>query len=109
MEHPYRIVLTSELCKEVMNEVKEERIFVNPVLFSNDITINVMVKQHDAKAQLKLIDVLGKAIFVKEIELIEGKQNIPIHLGYLNINPAMYFMELHTNGKVFTQKLIKSK
>ena len=48
-------------------------------------------------------------MFVKEIELMEGNQNIPIHLGYLNLNPAMYFLELHTNGKVFTQKLIKSK
>ena len=79
------------------------------MVFSNDVSVNVLIKQNDAKAQIKLIDVLGKAMFVKEIELMEGNQNIPIHLGYLNLNPAMYFLELHTNGKVFTQKLIKSK
>ena len=109
MDHPYRIVLSSELCKIVNKEELEERIIVNPVVFSNDVSVNVLIKQNDAKAQIKLIDVLGKAMFVKEIELMEGNQNIPIHLGYLNLNPAMYFLELHTNGKVFTQKLIKSK
>ena len=109
MDLPYRIVLSSELCKIVKNEELGERIIVNPVVFSNEVSVNVLIKQNDAKAQIKLIDVLGKTLFVKEIELMEGNQNIPIHFGYLNLHPAMYFLELHTNGKVFTQKLIKSK
>jgi hypothetical protein len=54
------------------------------------------------------MDGLGKTIFVKELEVQEGNQSVRLPLGSLNLTPSLYFIELYSHGKVFTQKLIKS-
>ncbi len=107
-DQPYQIDLRSEFCKEIYNQEAQEKFEVVPIVFSNDVTAYYKATQNDPKAQIRLMDGLGKTIFVKELEVQEGNQSARLPLGSLNLTPSLYFIELYSHGKVFTQKLIKS-
>jgi hypothetical protein len=59
------------------------------------------------KANMKITDISGKVVMVRDLQLQTGMQNIPVDVATLS--PGLYFVTVNNNGGCQTQKLVIMK
>ena len=76
-------------------------VYPNPA--SNKVTIEIN-NSKDEKISISLKDILGKEVFVKQLETINAKQVIDVS----NLVKGVYLLEITTqNGRVVKQLLVE--
>lgn len=86
------------------NEQKEFLIVPNPAISHIEIPTTLNEKQ---TVSVRLIDSSGKVVLEKSENLGKGRQNIKLNIE--RMNQGVYIVELKSNGKTSSQKLIISK
>jgi hypothetical protein len=61
----------------------------------------------NATANMKVTDISGKVVMVRDLKLQTGMQNIPVDVATLS--PGLYFVTVNHNGSSQTQKLVIMK
>jgi hypothetical protein len=79
-------------------------VYPNP---ANGLFYAVVGSSEDMKAELNVVDVSGKVIISKSVNVQKGSQAITMDAS--NLSAGMYFVTLNSNGKVQTQKLVIMK
>jgi hypothetical protein len=62
---------------------------------------------NNVKANMKITDISGKVVIVRDLQLQTGMQNVPVDVATLS--PGLYFVTINNNGDSETQKLVIMK
>ena len=91
--------IISSTCENTNDQLN---IYPNPV--ENELFIDLILTQNYLAGQLKIIDALGKIVFIQNIELNKGHQ--VIHLP-INLEPGAYTLLFYSEQLSFApQKFI---
>ncbi len=87
-----------------VNNNSRIRVVNNP--FTDRIYINYNLLQ-DTKAQIRLVDITGKQVYVTEKNIDAGQHGFEINLSDRLLIPGNYVLQIITGSEVMVQKMVK--
>lgn len=87
-----------------VNNNSRIRVVNNP--FTDRIYINYDLLQ-DTKAQIRLVDITGKQVYVTEKNIDAGQHGFEINLSDRLLIPGNYVLQIITGSEVMVQKMVK--
>lgn len=82
----------------------------NIIVVNNPFTDKIYLKYNllsESKAQVRLYDIAGKEVYVKEQELKAGQHSFEINLSDKLMAPGNYVLQIVTDSEVMTIKMLK--
>lgn len=78
-------------------------VYPNPFTSDLNITVNAL---SDGKAQLRIVDIVGRTVSTQSNEVSKGDNHIMIN-GLESLQPGVYMIKMNVNGTEITEKVIK--
>lgn len=107
-DSPYKIKVSESICTEINTPLENDHFSVYPNLFEDWVNVEFYSKEIEENSMIKIYDIQGKTVLVKENKLTKGINSIKLDLLNYQLSEGMYILELHTQDKVFQQSIIKS-
>jgi len=75
-------------------------IYPNPSIHGNT---NIILKNIEGNTELQIVDIAGRIVFSKSLELIDVNNSLPFNF---NLGTGLYFVRIQNNNNTLTQRLI---
>ena len=108
IDFPYLIEIPKAICEKLSTEENKERFIVYPHVFDDLINMEYNATNEDPAAIIKISNLQGKVLLVKQIELNRGYNHKQIDLSKLDLVPSGYIFELITADKQKSQAIFKT-
>ncbi|MBK8954967.1 MAG: hypothetical protein IPM34_05340 [Saprospiraceae bacterium] len=108
MDYPFEFKIPQSICEKLSTEENEDRFVVYPHVFEDVINVEYNATIDDPNAILKITNMDGKAIFLKQVAIHKGFNHHKLDLKKLNLPPAAYVIELISADKHKSQKIFRA-
>ena len=110
LDFPFEIEISDEVCR-LLNP--EESILASvfsafPTVFRHYFYLDILADRPDNHARVSISNTWGQVVFTKEIALEEGSNRMKIDLSGQNFAAGLYSVELRSNARQESLKLIRS-
>lgn len=108
---PFMINISDVVCQQINPEVavKESVLTAFPTIFSESFSVDYIAEQADDNATIRITNMFGQVAYTSQISLIEGWNRERIDLSKYELASGLYTVEIFTNGKHESLKMIKAK
>jgi len=111
LDDPFMINISDEVCLQINPDIaaRETTFTAFPTIFTESFSVDYLAEQQDDHATIRLSNMFGQIVYTNQVSLLKGWNRERIDLSKYDLASGLYTVELYTNGKHESLKMIKSK
>lgn len=111
LDDPFPIEISDAVCAQLRKEetIPATGFKVFPSVFTDFFFMDYQSDKKDEHARINVMNIWGQVVYTAETVLEEGPNRQQIDLSGRNLPDGLYTVELYTNGRFESLKLIKAK
>jgi len=107
---PFMINISDAVCQQINPDItgKESVFTAFPTIFTESFSVDYIAEQADDNATIRLTNMFGQVVYTSQVSLIEGWNRERLDLSKYELASGLYTVEIFTNGKHESIKMIKT-